>query len=236
MATPDTIKWQLKQQAEIQAYQKKLNKQYGLESPGTGITPDTALNRWLDQQKQAQEQFSAAQQPLQQAVQMFQPGGGYGQGQATLLRDEARRAGAEATTQQVASGMSSGSLATGTGLRIKKDLAQGLAGVEDQRTQFLAQALQMLSGARQGQAQTTATVYDPTYAPTMGARASMYGTSVGAQTAAQQTKAQQNIAQVQAESQAATNAMNLKIAEMKQQQQQQQQQQPPQGKYSTPTR
>lgn len=124
-----------------------------------------ALNRWLTQQKQAQAQFGAAQQPLQQAVQMFQPGGGYGQGQATLLQDQARQAQAEALSNQVATGMSSGSLATGTGLRVKKDLAQGLAGVEDTRTQFLAQALQALASARQGQAQTTASVNDPVTAP-----------------------------------------------------------------------
>jgi len=141
---------------------------------GYGATQN-ALTRWLNQQKQVQEQFSAAQKPLQQAVQMFQPGGGYGQGQTTLLRDEARRAGAEATASQVASGMSSGSLATGTGLRIKKDLATSLAGVEDQRTQFLAQALQMLSGARQGQAQTTAAAQDPIYDTYMNYLASRHG-------------------------------------------------------------
>ena len=226
MATPDIfLKRRQEQREQLRAAGG--NGAY----PGSGyhsIAASNALSRWLGQQKQAQGQFSAAQQPLQQAVQMFQPGGGYGRGQTTLLRDEARRAGAEATASQVASGMSSGSLATGTGLRIEKDLAQGLAGVEDQRTQFLAQALQMLSGARQGQAQTTAQVTDPTYAPFMGAQAGIYGADIGAQTAAKQTQTQQNIAQMRAQSQAATNAMNLKIAEMKQQPQQ------PQGKYSTP--
>ena len=127
----------------------------------------SALSRWLSTQKQAQGMFAGAEQPLQQNVQMFQPGGGYGQGQAQLLQDQARQAQAEALSSQVASGMSSGSLATGTGLRVKKDLAQGLAGVEDTRTQFLAQALQSLSGLRGQRAQTLAQTQDPVYAPYM---------------------------------------------------------------------
>ena len=144
---------------------------------GGPTAPDVrqgALSKWLNQQRRATEQFTAAQQPLQQAVQMFQPGGGYGRGQETLLRDEARRSLGEATTKQVASGMSSGSLATGTGLRVERDLATNLAGVEDVRTQFLTQALQMLSGLRGTQAQTTAQVTDPTYNAFMN-----YLTSIG---------------------------------------------------------
>lgn len=127
----------------------------------------SALSRWLVQQQQATQQFAGAEKPLRQAVQLFQPGGGYGRGQATLLQEQARQAQAEALSTQVATGMSSGSLATGTGLRVKKDLAQGLAGVEDVRTQFLTQALQSLGGLRGTQAQTTAAVSDPTYAPYM---------------------------------------------------------------------
>ncbi len=124
-----------------------------------------ALTRWLNQQKRSQEQFSAAEQPLRQSVQMFQPGGGYGRGQATLLREESRRAQAEATTQQVARGMSSGSLATGTKMRTERDLATNLAGVQDVRTQFLTQALSNLSGLRGQQAGLTTQVNDPTLAP-----------------------------------------------------------------------
>ena len=141
-------------------------------------TYQTALAGWLSRQKKAGAQFSAAEQPLQQAVQMFQPGGGYGRGQETLLRGEARRAKAEATSRQVASGMSSGSLATGTGLRVERDLATGLAGVEDVRTQFLSRALESLSGLRGTQAQTTAATTDPTFAPYMGYIAARHGQAV----------------------------------------------------------
>lgn len=124
-------------------------------------TANQALQRWLGQQQQAQSQFTSAAQPLEQAVEMFQPGGGYGAGQRTLLEEQAKQAQAQALSNQVASGMSSGSLATGTGLRVQRDLAQSLAGVEDTRTQFLTQALQALSGLRGQQAGTTATVSDP---------------------------------------------------------------------------
>ena len=126
-----------------------------------------ALARWLGTQRQAKGMFGQAEQPLQESVQMFQPGGGYGKGQATLLRGEARRAKAEALSSQVATGMSSGSLATGTGLRVERDLAQGLAGVEDVRTQFLAQALESLSGLRGQRSQTLAATQDPISVPYM---------------------------------------------------------------------
>ena len=138
-----------------------------LQSYGRNVA-QSALQRWLSTQRQARGMFAGAEQPLQESVQMFQRGGGYGRGQATLLRGEAKRAQAEALSSQVATGMSSGSLATGTGLRVERDLAQGLAGVEDVRTQFLAQALQSLSGLRGQRAQTLATTQDPTYAPYMG--------------------------------------------------------------------
>ena len=136
------------------------------QSYGRGVA-QSALQRWLGTQRQARGMFAGAEQPLQESVQMFQPGGGYGKGQAMLLQEQARQAQAEALSTQVATGMSSGSLATGTGLRVKRDLAQGLAGVEDVRTQFLTQALQSLSGLRGRRAQTLATTQDPVYAPYM---------------------------------------------------------------------
>ncbi len=134
------------------------------KSYGEGVAQQ-ALTRWLNTQKEAKGMFMGAEKPLQESVQMFQPGGGYGQGQAQLLQDQARQAQAEALSSQVATGMSSGSLATSTGLRVKKDLAQGLAGVEDTRTQFLTQALQSLSGLRGQRAQTLSATSDPVFAP-----------------------------------------------------------------------
>ena len=150
---------------------------------GFGVTQN-ALAKWLQRQKESRTQFSAAEKPLQQAATAFQPGGTYGKGQKTLLRDEARRAQAEATSQQVASGMSSGSLATGTKLRTERDLATNLAGVEDQRTRFMNQILQSMSGLRGQQAGITAQTVDPTLAPTLGYMASRFGQVAGLNQAA----------------------------------------------------
>jgi hypothetical protein len=168
-----------------------------------------ALARWLAQQKTAQKQFTtaqeplreaaqmfqkggsyqqevaAAQEPLREAVQMFQKGGSYGAGQRAILEQQTKEAQAQALASQVASGMSSGSLASSTAMRAKSDLAAGLLGVEDTRTEFLNRALQALSGSLSGaastrtqslnqalqalsglqstQAQTTAATVDPTY-------------------------------------------------------------------------
>lgn len=200
--------WLNQGQVDARAKKRAADREKAAQGPypGSGygsLAAQNALARWLDQQKRARKQFSAAEQPLQQSVQMFQPGGGYGRGQAMLFRDEARRAGAEATSQQVASGMSSGSLSTGTGLRIKRDMATSLAGVEDVRTQFLNQALSNLSGLRGQQAGLTAQVNDPTYAPYMGYMTGITTSGIGAAT-------QQTVA-------AGQQATQLKLGQMQQQ-------------------
>jgi hypothetical protein len=90
--------------------------------------------------------MNQARNPLQEAINLFRRGGGFGAGQNALIEEQAKRDKAEALSNQVASGMSSGSLATSTGLRIGRDVATQKLGVEDTRTQFLSQALQALSG------------------------------------------------------------------------------------------
>ena len=161
---------------------------------GTGTYQNT-LARWLGRQKQARGMFGQAEQPLRESVQMFQPGGGYGAGQKGLLQEQARQAQAEALSTQVSTGMSSGSLATGTGLRVKRDLAQGLAGVEDTRTQFLTQALQSLSGLRGQRAQTLATTQDPTYAPYMSYIGQRHGQAAGIQASAPVRRQRKSLSQ-----------------------------------------
>lgn len=86
-----------------------------------------------------------ALKPLKQAMNMFKPGGSYGAGQYALIDEQAKQAQAQALANQVASGMSSGSLATSTGLRVGRDMTTAKLGVEDQRTQYLNQILQALS-------------------------------------------------------------------------------------------
>lgn len=153
----------------------------------TNLTTDysTALNQWLTRQKQSQQQYRGAAAPLQQNVADFQPGGAFGRGQVAILEADARRAGAAATAQQVASGMSSGSLATSTGLRIGSDLSQAKLGVDDTRMQFLAQARQSLSGLRGQQAGQTASTYDPFFNTYQGAQTAQRGQDLSAYNAAQ---------------------------------------------------
>jgi len=125
------------------------------------IPGQNALENWLESQRLSREQFGKAEQPLTEAVQMFQPGAGYGAGQYTMIEEEGRKSKAEALANMVSSGMSSGSLATGAGLRVGRDVTKAKLGVEDIRTQFLQQALQALSGLRGQQAGITAQTYNP---------------------------------------------------------------------------
>lgn len=137
--------------------------------PATQTLHQDALQRWLARQKRSTQLYRGAEEPLEEAVGMFRPGGGFGAGQMQLAEDQARREKAEALTSQVASGMSSGSLATATGLRIGRDLTTTKLGIEDTRTQFLNQALQTLSGLRGTEAQQVGATVDPTYSPYMSA-------------------------------------------------------------------
>lgn len=132
------------------------------------ITPvyQSALQRWLEQQQRATQLYAGAEKPLGETVGMFQPGGGFGAGQMALIEEEARRTRAGALAEQVRTGMSSSSLATSTRLRSAADVTKAKLGVEDVRTQFLAQALSQLSGLRgiqAGQVATTAEPYTPSY-------------------------------------------------------------------------
>lgn len=86
-----------------------------------------------------------AQTTLEDIIKMFRQGGGYGAGQNAIIDTQANQAQAKAMSDQVTSGMSSGSLAASTGARISGDTAKAKLGVEDARTNFLAQAMQALS-------------------------------------------------------------------------------------------
>ncbi len=146
---------------------------------------NTALGRWLNRQQQARGLYAGAAAPLQANVEAFQPGGSFGAGQIATLEDEARKAGALATSQQVASGMSSGSLATSTGLRISSDLAKAKLGVDDTRTQFLTQARQSLAGIRGQEASQVAATSDPFFSTFQGAQTAQRGQTLGAVSAAE---------------------------------------------------
>ena len=184
----------------------------------TNLTTDytTALNQWLARQRQSQQQYAGAAAPLQQNIQDFQPGGAFGRGQVAMLEADARRAGASATAQQVASGMSSGSLATSTGLRINSDLSQAKLGVDDTRMQFLAQARQALSGLQGQQAGQTASTYDPYFNTYQGNKVQQRGQDLGYYSASANRNVQQQqlaAAKDQADRQYQIQTQQLKLAE-----------------------
>ena len=184
----------------------------------TNLTTDytTALNQWLARQRQSQQQYAGAAAPLQQNIQDFQPGGAFGRGQVAMLEADARRAGAAATAQQVASGMSSGSLATSTGLRINSDLSQAKLGVDDTRMQFLAQARQALSGLQGQQAGQTASTYDPYFNTYQGNKVQQRGQDLGYYSASANRNVQQQqlaAAKDQADRQYQIQTQQLKLAE-----------------------
>jgi hypothetical protein len=89
--------------------------------------------------------FGPAKNALQDMIKLFRQGGGYGAGQNAIIDTAANQAQAKAASDAVASGMSSGSLASSMGQRISSDTAKAKLGVEDTRTNFLAQAMQALS-------------------------------------------------------------------------------------------
>jgi len=86
-----------------------------------------------------------AQKTLEDMIKLFRQGGGYGAGQNAIIDTQANQTQAKAASDAVASGMSSGSLAASTGARIASDTAKAKLGVEDTRTNLLAQAMQALS-------------------------------------------------------------------------------------------
>jgi hypothetical protein len=89
--------------------------------------------------------FNSSKNALEEMVKLFRQGGGYGAGQNAIIDEQANQTQAKAASDAVASGMSSGSLATSTGARIASDTAKAKLGVEDTRTNMLAQAMQALS-------------------------------------------------------------------------------------------
>jgi len=172
----------------------------------------SALNRWLKQQKQSAQQFQSAADPLQQAVGLFQPGGGFGAGRIADLETGARQSRARALSDQVASGMSSGSLATSTGLRVDSDLARAKLGVEDTRTQFLNQALQALSGLRGQQASQTGAVSDPFINTAVSSKVAAQGQELGARSSAENRATQRR--QLDAAKRQADRAYDLQVKQL----------------------
>lgn len=151
-----------------------------------------ALRRWLERQRQMKEQFGLAERPIQEELRLYAPGGGYGAGQRGIAEEQMRTGRAEALHRLVATGMSSGSLATGVQMQTRRGLEQAYRGIEDVRTERYGGALGRLASLRAGLAQMYGTAEEPSYAPAAGIYAGIYGTDVGftGQQLGQQTQLQ----------------------------------------------
>lgn len=138
-----------------------------------------ALRRWLDRQRQMTQQFGRAEEPIREELQLYAPGGGYGAGQRGIAEEQMKTGRAEALHRLVATGMSSGSLATGVQIQARRGLEQAYRGIEDVRTERYGGALGRLASLRAGLGQLYGTIEEPSYAPAVGAYTSMYGADIG---------------------------------------------------------
>jgi len=161
-----------------------------------------ALSRFTDRLNQARTDFTKAESPLQENIDLFRPGGGYGAGQHALIDEEARKALGAGRTSLVASGMASGSSMANLETGVGRGATTAMLGVEDVRTENLSAALNALANLRGAAAGSYLSAQEPGYegaasalaglsaaelnayasleASQMGAEASMYGSKTGA--------------------------------------------------------
>ncbi len=122
---------------------------------------ETGRNLWRSDIAKSNEQFEQSLTPLQKAIDMFQVGGSYGEGQRRTVAEESKKTLASMNLGNVRSGMSSGSMASGNKARVGKDRTTAFANIEDQRMSFLTPLMQMLSQLMESRARTTAGRVNP---------------------------------------------------------------------------
>jgi hypothetical protein len=101
---------------------------------------NSALSDWSKGLGQYSNMMGAALSPLQQQMQAYQPGGGYGQGQRQQAQENVQQGVSQDLGGMVASGMSSMAGARGVGTRAGSELSKLYGNIEDTRNQLLNQA------------------------------------------------------------------------------------------------
>lgn len=96
---------------------------------------------------------------FQEAVELYRPGGAYGAGAISRIREEQRKGVAGTLSQLVSSGMSSGALAAGVRAKYGREAQRGIQEVEDVRYERLGQALQAVALAREARGLRTTQAY-----------------------------------------------------------------------------
>jgi len=137
----------------------------------------SALSRFAARLQEAKTDFGKAEAPLAEAVGMFRPGGEYGAGQKAIIEQEAKEALGAGQTSLVQTGMASGSTMAGIHGLVSSEATKQFLGVEDVRTENLANALTALSNLKASAAGAllTAATQEPSYAPVAGFEATKVG-------------------------------------------------------------
>jgi hypothetical protein len=149
-----------------------------------------ALDRLASERAGVLERFSAAERPLDEAAELYRPGGEYGEGARMRVEEAFRKALAGAQTGLSMTGMHSGSLMEGLRARYESEKAMQMQGIEDVRADRLGQILSTISGIRTASGGALAAMREPSYAGFIGP----YGTrtvSGGTQMTSQDTLSQQ---------------------------------------------
>lgn len=171
----------------------------------TGLYEST-LARWLNRQQQMGEQFGRAETPLQELKSYYAPGGGYGAGQQEIIEEEGRKTLAQGLHNLVATGMSSGSLATGLRAQVGRGITRGKIAIEESRAKQFAETLTGLSRLRAGFGQLLGTAQEPSYAPVVGAVTGIYGTDIGYRAGQERMGLSETLARLSAHNQPTTTS------------------------------
>jgi len=139
----------------------------------------SALKRFQEKVTQARTDFGKAEKPIQETVESFRPGGGYGAGQHAIIEREAREALGAGQASLVQTGMASGSTMAGLHGLVKARATEQTLGVEDVRTENLSNALMALSNLRASAAGALLTAQEPGMESIAGFEASRMGSIAG---------------------------------------------------------
>jgi hypothetical protein len=120
---------------------------------------EDALRNWQGGINNYSSMMQAALSPLQQNMQYYQPGSGYGQGQRQQAQENVQQGVSQDLGSMVASGMSSMAGARGVGTRAGSELSKLYSNIEDTRAGLLNQ----ITGN-----------YAQTYASMLGGYGNMY--------------------------------------------------------------
>jgi hypothetical protein len=155
---------------------------------GVGSIIDSAysgsLRRYADASRQALDKLSQAESGYGAMIPSYAPGGSYGAGQKSIVRQNAAGALSQYQVGAIGAGMSSSTNAAGMAARIKRDATQAELGIEDTREDRYAAVVKGLADLRlsAGGIAGSLAANEPSYAPYVSTVANIYGMETGAAT------------------------------------------------------